>query len=1094
MATSDSKDDGQRQIRLRPTASAERPVLAARTSPDGLRVAPQTDDEDVWDAEAADALADVYAEAGHPIVDAAAWSHSPWLDTALITPRPRPPFIDQSWLEERLADIARHFEQTLLELKPDGSIAGLGERLDQAENRLTSAVSAVTSTQAAFPKQVTEAVTGALASSAMTTQLDRSVGKAVAVALKSSTGEVAEQVGLSVRAAVTESVATALDRSLGKSVTSAVKSTSSEVAEQVSLALRSAVAESVAAALDRSVAKAVTSAVNSNTDDVAEALSLSVKSALTDAVTLAVKSAVKSSVADAVADNVGTSVKSMVQDVVTLGVRGTVKSSVADAIADSMGSALSEQVSEAVSGALSGGMSGGMSLAIQAAVSDAMAQTLGDLPTKADIDGLYQINAQLNDILDRFDRTDERLARLDDLDGEVQALTSRLSDDRLDQFARLAASGSGSANTLSEADIEHAARTASEQVASEMLARMPGPGSGDSEQIKDIRALLETVISEQRQGDEMTSTMLDTLQQAMLTVLDRVDTLEATAGRLGTSTQSAAPPPRRDAAPIATDRGAATFDPDEIADRIDRMGTEPEPEPLGRGAAQRTERPALAEPVQPARRPPTDTSAIADRLPMRAPGANRRPETQTGEFISAARRAMRQSQPIDEPQAEAPALGAAQAQALPQAPPSSTEGRTPARARTLASDGPAGPAPRGRTDRRALLAVIAVLALGAGYQLLSRPDSGDATRQAAADRPTLASIMPEGPGTSEIELPIVKARAVEDTAETVGQIVEAVPTTVTAPAGVLLQAGGPEPTPREILALRARESAAYMSGRTGTSAFGAVGSSSALAIGVTPTAVGPVANHGATTHGAVDESSNVRPAGPATSSIARTPELELPPATVGPLSMRRAAQAGDPSAQFEVASRMAEARGTPQSFSGAVAWYTRAAEQGFAPAEFRLATMFERGLGVESDLARARDYYRRAAEKGHVKAMHNLAVLAASKTVLGEPDYATALPWFQRAATHGLNDSQFNLAVLLESGLGVSKDVSLAYKWQSLAARGGDKQAVKRRDVLALELDAVERVKLDAEVNAWRPTQPDRVINDARLAGEIWKSRVGKSS
>src|SRR5262249_1751996 len=101
---------------------------------------------------------------------------------------------------------------------------------------------------------------------------------------------------------------------------------------------------------------------------------------------------------------------------------------------------------------------------------------------------------------------------------------------------------------------------------------------------------------------------------------------------------------------------------------------------------------------------------------------------------------------------------------------------------------------------------------------------------------------------------------------------------------------------------------------------------------------------------------------------------DLPPASLGPLSLRVAAAKGDPSAEFEVAARFAEGKGVKQDFKQAIVWYSKAAARGFAPAQYRLGTLFERGLGEKADLAKARVWYRRAADQGNIKAMHNLAV------------------------------------------------------------------------------------------------------------------------
>lgn len=215
----------------------------------------------------------------------------------------------------------------------------------------------------------------------------------------------------------------------------------------------------------------------------------------------------------------------------------------------------------------------------------------------------------------------------------------------------------------------------------------------------------------------------------------------------------------------------------------------------------------------------------------------------------------------------------------------------------------------------------------------------------------------------------------------------------------------------------------------------------------------------------------------------------MPPATVGPMTLRMAAAQGDPSATFEVGTRYAEGRGIKQDFAEAINWYQRSAAKGFPLAQYRLGTLYERGLGAPVDSARARIWYKRAADQGNVKAMHNMAVLSASKDA-GGPDYAEASRWFIAAADRGLTDSQFNLGVLYENGLGVGKDLRQAYKWYALAARGSDKEAARRRDALVAALDSEIIRAAEADVAAWRSRGTDRGANDARFAGDEWRSRA----
>jgi localization factor PodJL len=218
-----------------------------------------------------------------------------------------------------------------------------------------------------------------------------------------------------------------------------------------------------------------------------------------------------------------------------------------------------------------------------------------------------------------------------------------------------------------------------------------------------------------------------------------------------------------------------------------------------------------------------------------------------------------------------------------------------------------------------------------------------------------------------------------------------------------------------------------------------------------------------------------------------TQQLPLPPATAGPLSLRLAAAKGEPGAQLEIATRLAEGKGVRQNFAEAAKWYERAAEQGQPIAQYRLATLYERGMGVTADRAKARALYEQAAGHGNLKAMHNLAVISAGASPSGgAPDYNTAARLFDRAAQHGLHDSQYNLGVLYESGLGVPKDHASAYKWYTLAAKGGDKDAARRRDMLISRLPPETLQAMDAQIAAWRPEAASETANNARLVGSSW--------
>jgi localization factor PodJL len=84
--------------------------------------------------------------------------------------------------------------------------------------------------------------------------------------------------------------------------------------------------------------------------------------------------------------------------------------------------------------------------------------------------------------------------------------------------------------------------------------------------------------------------------------------------------------------------------------------------------------------------------------------------------------------------------------------------------------------------------------------------------------------------------------------------------------------------------------------------------------------------------------------------------------------------------------------------------------------------------------------------------------------------------------------------VLYENGLGVAADMHQSYKWLSLAARRGDKEAVRRRDIMKGKLTAGEIAEAEKLADGFRPRPSDPMINDARTAGEAWKKNAPDQS
>ncbi len=213
-------------------------------------------------------------------------------------------------------------------------------------------------------------------------------------------------------------------------------------------------------------------------------------------------------------------------------------------------------------------------------------------------------------------------------------------------------------------------------------------------------------------------------------------------------------------------------------------------------------------------------------------------------------------------------------------------------------------------------------------------------------------------------------------------------------------------------------------------------------------------------------------------SITGKPGAPAPQApTLQAPTLQASAAAGNPAAQFELASRYADGRTVARDPRLALQWFEKAAQQNSAPAQYRVGSHYERGLGVERDAKKAREWYLRAAEGGNVRAMHNLAVLAA-EGIDGKPDYATAAAWFRKASEYGVRDSEYNLAILYARGLGIEQNLQLSWAWFQLAAAQGDEDAAKKRDDVTARLDAKGLAAAKAIAEAFKPKSSERASNE----------------
>lgn len=119
---------------------------------------------------------------------------------------------------------------------------------------------------------------------------------------------------------------------------------------------------------------------------------------------------------------------------------------------------------------------------------------------------------------------------------------------------------------------------------------------------------------------------------------------------------------------------------------------------------------------------------------------------------------------------------------------------------------------------------------------------------------------------------------------------------------------------------------------------------------------------------------------------------------------------------------------------------TRAAEAGSPEAQFELAQLYEIGLGVEQDVARALELYRTAADADFADAINDLGFLYFQGGLGILPDREQGLRFFERAADLRHPQAMYNYAALIDDGLVDNKGPRDAarYLYSSLRAGSSD--------------------------------------------------------
>lgn len=127
------------------------------------------------------------------------------------------------------------------------------------------------------------------------------------------------------------------------------------------------------------------------------------------------------------------------------------------------------------------------------------------------------------------------------------------------------------------------------------------------------------------------------------------------------------------------------------------------------------------------------------------------------------------------------------------------------------------------------------------------------------------------------------------------------------------------------------------------------------------------------------------------------------------------AETGDTRSMVALAARRMNREGDFRPADGVV-WYERAADAGDPQAQFELARIYEEGVLVSADHAKAKALYEASAAQEYADALNDIGYFHFHGLMEFAPDPTLALDYFRRAADQRHAKAQHNYAVLIDRG------------------------------------------------------------------------------
>jgi len=217
-------------------------------------------------------------------------------------------------------------------------------------------------------------------------------------------------------------------------------------------------------------------------------------------------------------------------------------------------------------------------------------------------------------------------------------------------------------------------------------------------------------------------------------------------------------------------------------------------------------------------------------------------------------------------------------------------------------------------------------------------------------------------------------------------------------------------------------------------------------------------------------------------SVRDRPALDAPESAAGPTEREveaatSRAAAGDVEAQLRIGQWKLKSATRPSDYLEAAGWLRKAAESGNPEAEYQLATVYQAGRGVQQDDTNAVFWFQKAAARQHTAALFNLGSMYEAGRG-ARMDSRAAAGYMRQAAELGDAYAQYNMARRSEEGHGVTRDLVESLMWYQLAEAGGIEGAKGGRRALESRLTSEERSRAGQGVREFR----NRLANKANAA------------